>query len=78
MVDFYILHDNINIHTKEGDGVCTVVVNEHHHKALLELASDASHPERSVRYISCPTCPDVEEELTKMYYNELERYCGYD
>ena len=78
MADFYILQDKINIHADEGEKVCTIVTNRRYHKALLELASDASRPERSVRYVSCPTYPDAEERLTEMYYKELERYCCDD
>ena len=78
MTDFYILQDEIDIHAEEGEKVCTIVVDTLHHEALLELASDASRPERSVRYVSCPTYPDAEERLTGMYYKELERYCGDD
>ena len=76
MTDFYILQDEIDIHAEEGEKVCTIVANRRYHKAFLELASDASNPERSVRYVSCPTCLDAEEKLTDMYYKELERYCG--
>ena len=78
MTDFYILQDEIDIHAEEGEKVCTIVTNRRYHKAFLELASDASRPERSVRYVSCPTYPDAEERLTEMYYKELERYCGDD
>lgn len=78
MRDFYILQHNINIHAEECEKVCTIVTNRCYHKAFLELASDASHPERSVRYVSCPTYPDAEEKLTEMYYKELERYCSDD
>lgn len=78
MSDFYILQDKLDIHAEEGEKVCTIVTDILYHKALLELASDASHPERSVRYVSCPTYPDAEESLTEMYYKELERYCCDD